>query len=234
MKAVLFDLDGTLLPMQTQAFLDAYLPGISACCPRYLDPKTAHHAIMAATFAMIENQDANKTCQETFRDCFIQTTGLSWQEVESDFLRYYQEDFGKLGKLFPADVRAAKIVKRVRQKGWKAILATNPLFPTIAVHQRLAWAGIDKDWFDHISTYENASFCKPNPRYYQALMDKLGLTAADCVMVGNDVEEDILPTVHLGIKAFWLTHSAIVRTKAPKMQAKGGFDELLSWIEALA
>ena len=115
--------------------------------------------------------------------------------------------------------------------GYRVALATNPLFPAIATHSRVRWAGLQPEDFDHITTYENSSFCKPNPLYYREILDRLGLRAEECVMVGNDALEDVA-AAKLGLPVFLLTHSLIERegvdvNKLPH----GGFEELKIWLD---
>ena len=55
---------------------------------------------------------------------------------------------------------------------------------------RIRWAGIDAEDFEVITTYETYHYCKPNPKYFQEVMEEFGLNPKECLMVGNDVQED--------------------------------------------
>ena len=71
------------------------------------------------------------------------------------------------------------------------ILATNPLFPAVATESRIRWAGLVPEDFLLYTTYENSRHCKPNPDYYWDIMNNLGAKPEECIMVGNDFDEDI-------------------------------------------
>lgn len=39
---------------------------------------------------------------------------------------------------------------------------------------------------------ENSTYCKPNLKYYREILDKIQVRPEDCLMIGNDVEEDMV------------------------------------------
>ena len=57
---------------------------------------------------------------------------------------------------------------------------------------------------------ERMHFCKPNPAYYQEILELLGAKAEECLMIGNDVEEDMVAAT-LGIKTRLVTDLLISR-----------------------
>ena len=66
------------------------------------------------------------------------------------------------------------------------VLATNPVFPKVAVLERLSWSGMKPEEFVLITYMENSKYCKPDPRYFLEICEKLGTTPDQCMMVGND------------------------------------------------
>ena len=64
------------------------------------------------------------------------------------------------------------------------------LFPRVGTLSRIRWAGLDAADFALITTYENATHCKPNPAYYAEILRKTGKRPQECLMVGNDATED--------------------------------------------
>ena len=112
-------------------------------------------------------------------------------------------------------------------------LATNPIFPAIATNERIRWAGLSTDDFELITTYENIGFCKPNPEYYSEVAERIGVAPEECIMVGNDVDDD-MPASKLGMKVFLLTDCLI--NKSGEDLAKyphGDFDALFDFINEL-
>ena len=100
------------------------------------------------------------------------------------------------------------MIERLKSAGLDTVLATNPLFPECAVATRLNWVGLSESDFSYITNYDNSTFCKPNPKYFTELLEKLGRKPEECFMVGNSVPEDIIPTNGLGIKNFLLSEFA--------------------------
>ena len=87
--------------------------------------------------------------------------------------------------------KARETVDTLKGAGYRLALATNPLFPAVATESRIRWAGLEPGDFELYTTYENTGYCKPNPAYYRDLLERLDCDAEDCLMVGNDVEEDM-------------------------------------------
>ena len=113
-----------------------------------------------------------------------------------------------------------------------AVLATNPLFPHTATDNRMRWAGLKPEDFSFYTTYENSRYCKPNPKYYEEILQKLNLKPEECIMVGNDLEEDILPTEKLGMQGFLLTDFLINKEdKDISGYLQGDFTELIQYLE---
>lgn len=87
--------------------------------------------------------------------------------------------------------------------------------------------------FELYTTYENSSFCKPNPQYYQQILDKIGLAPEQCLMVGNDAVEDTA-AAKLGIPVFLLTQCLINKENADLSQyPQGDFTDLLNYIDKI-
>ena len=229
-KAVLFDLDGTLLPMEQATFIGAYFGGICRRLSPYgYEPKEMVNAIWAGTKAMIQNT-GEKTNEAVFWDTFVAIFGKGILERLPDFDAFYTEDFPSVRTSCGYTPRAREVVEAVKAKGLRVALATNPFFPRVATENRIAWAGLSPSDFEVYTTYENSRHCKPNPAYYRDVLAELGLCAEECVMVGNDVDEDMIAET-LGMKVFLLTDCLINNSgKDISVYPHGGFDELLTFI----
>ena len=124
---------------------------------------------------------------------------------------------------------AKDLVEASLSRGWQVALATNPIFPRSVVDARLAWGELDGEAFHHISSYENAHFCKPNPAYFEELLAELNVSAHACLMIGNDVLHD-LSASQVGIRTCLLTPWCIKRPGvAYKADWQGRHEELLDW-----
>ena len=228
---VLFDLDGTLLPMDQEEFVNAYM-GLLArnMAPYGYVPKHLIAAVWAGTRAMVEN-DGKQTNEEVFWADFCQVFGADARKDEPLFAEFYASDFAQARTVCGFAPEAAEVTALLKEKGITLALATNPLFPDIATRQRIRWAGLEHGDFSLVTTYENSGFCKPNPDYYREVLQKLGKTPEQCLMVGNDVQEDMLPAREVGMEVFLLTDCLINKPGADIGQfPHGGFDALKEFL----
>ena len=233
LKAVFFDLDGTLLPMDQDKFINTYLSGLAAkLAPYGYDPGVLAKSIWYGTGAMIKN-DGTRTNEQVFWDTFTSLVGEGVLADIPHFDRFYEEDFDKVSSVADPKPDAALLVRRVKNLGLIPVLATNPVFPSIATRKRTAWAGLSTDDFALFTSYENSHFCKPNPEYYKEILGKLSLDPCECLMVGNDVDEDMI-TEQLGMRVFLMTECLINKSgKDISVYPRGGFKELSEYIDSL-
>ncbi|NLG37203.1 MAG: HAD family hydrolase [Clostridiales bacterium] len=233
-KAILFDLDGTLLPMNLKDFLAGYLPAISAAAAQLNEPARVGRWIMSGTAAMIAADGGGATCEDVFWEEFCRLSEAGREQYDPIFTAFYEQEFDALGALCPAEPRAAQIIAEARAKGLRCALATMPVFPRVATLKRIGWAGISPEDFEIITTYEICHASKPSLAYYREILDWMHLAPADCLMVGNDVGDDIAPALALGMDAFYLDAWPENRTAAPeRYTGRGGYDALLEYVRRL-
>ena len=228
---VLFDLDGTLLPMDQDLFVQTYMNLLAQkLAPHGYEPNHLVTAVWAGTKAMVENT-GETTNEEIFWASFCHIFGAGARKDEPLFEEFYAADFGNVRKVCGFDPAAAELVDMLKEKGVRVALATNPLFPAVATRQRIRWAGLKPEDFALVTTYENSRRCKPNPDYYREVLAALGKAPENCIMVGNDVDEDILPARQVGMKTFLLTHSLLNRKGRDLADLdRGGFTELKEFL----
>ncbi|MGD9605291.1 MAG: HAD family hydrolase [Bacilli bacterium] len=203
-KTILFDLDGTLLPLDEALFIQKYFGLLGKKFVSLgLNSQTMLAAVWDGTKAMIEN-DGKVTNEECFWTTFESRTGLKRTDIEHEFLQFYEQDFDQVSEVSKKMDIAKEIVEALHAKGIKLILATNPIFPKIATLKRIKWAGLNPKLFSFITTYENSFFAKPNICYYEQIITQFQLQPEECLMVGNDVSEDMVVT-KLGMPTFLLT-----------------------------
>lgn len=232
-KAILFDLDGTLLPMDQEVFVRDYLGRMTAfLAPHGYDPQSLIKAVWAGTGAMVKN-DGKALNEDVFWYVFNSILGRDAKQDLALFEEFYRTEFQKAKDSCGFNPAAVEAIRQIKDMGYRLILATNPLFPAIATHSRIRWAGLNPEDFELITTYENSRFCKPNPDYYREILGKIALDGSQCLMVGNDVGEDMIAGT-LGMKTFLLTDCLINKTAEDITQyPDGSFPELLHYIRSL-
>ncbi|MDS1029019.1 HAD family hydrolase [Bacillota bacterium LX-D] len=208
-EAILFDLDGTLLPINTDQFVDNYLKLISSKMTKYMQPEQFIKELVAATDVMVKDVDLNISNEQSFFNAFSQSTGLARDEILPDFDAFYNEHFWILGN----DIIPKPIVKDIislARKKFKLVVATNPVFPLVALVERMRWAGIDQSDFVLITSYELMHACKPNMEYFLEITRQIDVEPEKCLMVGNDIDEDMVAK-KIGMKTFLVDEFLINR-----------------------
>ena len=233
LKAVLFDLDGTLLQMDQDNFIKTYLEGLaSRLVPLGYNKDTFIKGIWHGTGAMVKN-DGSKTNEEVFWDTFVKICGKRALDDIPTFDDFYEKDFDKVAKVAEKNTLAPYAVDEIKKLGYKVVLATNPVFPEIATRKRAKWAGFSLEDFELYTTYENSRFCKPNFDYYKDIMNKLGVTPEECLMVGNDVEDDMV-CEDIGMKVFLVEKYLINKeNKDISRYPHGDFNDLVKYVKSL-
>lgn len=227
---VFFDLDGTLLPIDIDDFLKKYFKALTREFSDTFDPDYFVKSLLKATNAMIEN-NGERLNIDVFIDSFLNLMDVDNQsDMMNRFDKFYQEKFPHLG----ADIKASKVpanlIKHLKESGYQLVLATNPVFPLQAIKERMNWANVDPGDFVYISCYENMHYCKPNPGFYQEILQKIDVEPERAMMIGNDVQEDMIAAT-LGMETYLLTDFLIDRkTDSSRIDWKGTMEELFSYL----
>lgn len=226
---ILFDLDGTLLPMDKEVFLYRYLELLGRHFAPYTDPRELVEYVLESIEVMTANDDPATTNQDVFWGDFFRRCQLPEDQVLATFESFYQHQFPLLADICPPTPLAPKVVSLLAGRSYTLILATNPVFPRVAIEHRMAWAGVAEAPWELITTYEESRFCKPNPSYYKEILHLAGKSPEQCLMVGNDTAEDLVAGT-LGIKTFLLTDHLIDQHGYPqKPDWEGSMSQFLDF-----
>ncbi len=233
-KTILYDLDGTLLPMDMEVFTNAYFGYlVKKMIPYGYEKDSLIKAIWGGTKMMVKN-DGNKTNEDAFWEYFLKE-GNSKIEDKEIFNEYYEVEFDQVKAHVGFNEKVPALIKKVKELGLRQALATNPIFPSVATKKRVSWAGLSTDDFEYFTTYENSHFCKPNPKYYEELLKKIDAKPEECLMIGNDVEEDMVAASSLGIKVFLVTDWMLnPNNKDISAFPHGDFDDALEYIKKVS
>ncbi len=232
-KTILFDLDGTLLPMEQEGFIKAYFGGmVKKLAPYGYEPQKLIDSIWAGMKDMITN-NGEQTNEERFLSRFCSIHGEDAKKALDILEDYYHNEFAEVQRACGYDPQAAETVRHCRELGFAVALATNPVFPPIATENRIRWAGLSPEDFDLITTYGNSTYCKPSLAYYRQVAERAGVAPEECLMVGNDISDD-MPAEQLGMSVFLLTNCLIAKEgQSIEAYPHGGFAELNDFLEML-
>lgn len=233
-KAILFDLDGTLLPMRQDEFTSGYFEALSKkLAPYGYEPQRLIGGVWQGTKAMVKN-DGKQTNEQVFWKEFAELFGDKVYDDIDKFNAFYENDFDSLKSYCEHNEQANKTVQTLKEKDYILVLASNPVFPMTAQKKRMQWAGVNPDDFALITAYENSCYCKPNPLYFKEIAEKIGVKPSECLMVGNDTTEDAAATL-MGINFFLLTNCLLNKERKDiSKYPRGNYMQLLDYIENLS
>ena len=233
MKAVLFDLDGTLLPMDQEVFVKRYLQELGAKGAQLGYGSQELVQLVLKSFEIMVVNDGTMTNEERFWELFLDTYGGERRKHTEVFEEFYHREFARVAEGTSPTPLANEAIQILKEKGYELILATNPVFPRVATLERMRWAGLDPEDFSLITTYENSTFAKPNLNYYREILAKIKATPEECLMVGNDVQEDI-SVAQLGMDVFLVTDDLINSTGEDSSHfPQGNRQEMVHYLQQL-
>jgi FMN phosphatase YigB (HAD superfamily) len=203
----LLDLDNTLLANDMERFIPIYLRKLAAVLPDWPPEMISKH-ILAGTMKMVENLNPAKTLEETFDLYFYPALGTSKEKLLVPLTNFYAQIFPQLASSTNAIPKVPEIVDLLFRQGQKLIIATKPVFPKAAVFHRLRWAGLENQVnnFSLITSYEDFHFSKPSLEYFAEVFAQLGWPDLIPVMVGDSLEDDLVPASKIGIPSYHLFH----------------------------
>lgn len=234
LTTILFDLDGTLLPMDNDEFTKGYFKLlVKKLAPYGYEPQKLIDGIWSGTAAMVKN-DGTKSNEQAFWEKFSEVFGEKALEDKPLFDEFYKKEFQSAKAICGYNPKAAIAVHTIKEMGFRIALATNPIFPSTATESRIRWAGFEPNDFELYTTYENIGYCKPNPDYYREIAKRLGADTEQCLMVGNDVTEDMEAAQNAGMSVFLLTDCLINKERKDiSAYPRGSFEQLIDFANKL-
>jgi FMN phosphatase YigB (HAD superfamily) len=230
---ILFDLDGTLLPIEEQPFMELYFGFMAKHFAALgFDYRALIQAVLKSTDSMRANRGP-KTNEAVFWDIFSFVSDYSIDDIQKEFLRFYEAKFDWVRPSSKTNPLARMTIELLKSKGYAIALATNPLFPRIATEKRIAWAGLKTEDFLLVTTYENSRATKPSKEYYQGVLNAIEKSAHECLMVGNDANEDMSAS-DIGI-ATYLMLDGLINTKNHDLNRfrRGSFEDFFQYAHSL-
>ena len=235
MKAILFDLDDTLLGNSMETFMPAYFQLLASYAAHLVPPERLLSELMRGSRAMIANDGTGLTNEESFAAIFYPALGYERAELEPLFERFYAEEFPRLRSLMQLRPEARPLVEWAFEQGLQVVIATNPLFPRTAIEQRMDWAGVPVTDFNYalVTTYENMHATKDHPAYYREILACLGRQPDECMMVGDNWQWDIVQSAAVGIPAYWIAESDEEPPEGDVTSVgQGTLADLWEWVKA--
>lgn len=230
---LLLDLDDTLLNTNQDVFFPAYLNALTASfVPAFAsDAGAVSSALLSGTAAMFQNSNSSRTLKEVFADSFCPQVGMSMEELETHIGDFYSRVFPSLQSMTSQNPQAKAFVDWARSQGFRLVVATDPILPRAATYHRVRWAGLDPEPFELISTFDDFHFTKTHTAYYAEVLGRAGWQEGPVLMVGNDMERDILPAQRLGLATFFVEAEPGSKS-GPEAGLRGSLPDLRRYLES--
>ena len=204
LRAVLFDLDGTLLENDMDVYVTHYLRRLASHVAHRVPPDKFTQAWMRGLQLMLRNTDPNLTNQQVFDLSFYPWLGVSAEALRPSFEAYYTTSHPNLRSLVTRRPGARETVEAMLDAGLQVVIATNPIFPGAVIGQRLEWTGIADLPFALVTTSENMHAAKPSELFYREILNRIGAAPDETVMIGDDFVNDIQSPSRLGMRTYWV------------------------------
>jgi FMN phosphatase YigB (HAD superfamily) len=228
---LLFDLDDTLLDTNLEAFVPVYFQALTQCLESHVLPTVMLRSLIHGISLMNESADPTRTLQEVFEADFYANLGVPKEELFAGLEKFYDEVFPMLAVHTRPRPEAVPLIEWAIECGYQVAIATDPLFPRKATYHRMRWAGFDPEQFELISAFEDFHFTKSYPAYYAEVLGRLGWADGPVLMVGDNIQRDLLPAHQLGLKTFFVDGET---GSSPGFEAgSGGLGELRPWLESI-
>ena len=230
-RAVLFDLDGTLLQVRMEEFIPRYVGGLAERFRDLVSPKTFSRTFLNGIRELIQGPADGTTNEARLLTSLERKLSISATDFRLRLNDYRDQGVDELARLVTEIPHAVEAVDHCRRQGQTLVLATNPVFPLFMIDARRRWSGLDEISFDHVSSYENSRFCKPSISYFEEIAETIGVPAAECLMIGNDSSHDLAAT-GAGMTTY-LVDTYLVERPGRRWPSdyRGNHSELLSFLQ---
>lgn len=223
---LLLDLDDTLLNTNIHSFVPAYFQALSRELAPHIAPDLMLRALMAGTNKMMASDDFTQTLEQVFNAEFYPQIDSSREKIADAIENFYDHTFPTLSGVTAPKPEAKPFVEWAQAQGFHLAIATDPFFPRKATYHRLRWAGFDPEQFELVSSFEDFHFTKTHPAYYAEVLGQMGWQEGAVLMVGNDLERDILPAKRLGLATYHIGE------ESSEALGWGTLSDLRHWLES--
>lgn len=198
-RHLFFDLDHTLWDFETNAH--------ETLEQLFADYDLARHGLFTfgefnaryseVNHALWRLYQSNKVTQKQLREIrFVRTLtklGLAKADVPADISARFTEILPRKAAVFP---HTHEVLTYLKDKGYVLHLITNG-FEDVQ-HIKLTSSNLTA-YFNEVITSEHSGFLKPDPRMFAHALARTGATAAESLMIGDNLECDVLGAYNAGI-----------------------------------
>lgn len=229
---ILLDVDGTLLLIDTEDFLENHIKAVAKKVKDLLSEEEVTTYFWKSTEAVIKNTNPEKTNEEVFFENLFEHASVDREEMTKLLEDFYENDFKDIERISSINEYMVDSVRILKDKGYNLVVASNPLFPGKAMLDRLEWAGLNPEDFSFIPSFEDMHYCKPEIKFFEEILEKIDKKASNCLVVGNHTEEDMIAK-EIGITTYLVTDNYIGDINDENIDKKGSYSDFLEFVKKL-
>ncbi len=219
-KAILFDLDNTLIDFLTFKKVTA-----QAAAKAMVRQGLPINEIQAYGKIFSVYDEKGIEYQKTFHDV-IRPFNLDVNDGEriqqAAIIAYLEKKFDVL-RPYPS----VKMILRKLREEFSLGIVTDA--PRNKAWQRLVLTGLEKE-FDIVITHDDTMETKPHPSPFYLALKKLNLLAPACLFVGDNPDRDIEGARKVGLRTCWARYGSMKKHSNADYEI-GSFDELLDIVQ---
>ena len=207
-KAVLLDLDNTLLHNPDRQWVAAFRRQWDSHFAKRYGIEHASATLRNAIGYLNSEPPSYRTNAAAMLDALAIDMPLAKDDLSTALTSFYEGDYICLRANTSPVARAVELVEDLLNQNLLVAIATNPLFPEVATHERLGWAGLSGSVseFAFITHSENMHFAKPSPAYFAETVARVGVEPDETLIIGDSVRNDMDPARAIGIHT-WQVNS---------------------------
>ena len=236
LTTLLFDLDNTLIGNPTRTFVPAYLKALQHHTRELPGGDQLIDGLLAATRLVVSSDHPDRTNEAVIWDYLEQVVGIDRISAEPTFNSFYETAYHDLKPLVECRPAARTLIETAFALGYRVVIATNPIYPKAAIEGRLLWGNIPVTAFDYalVTYYENMHAAKPAVAYYEDILRQIDVPASECLMIGDDWKNDVVPANALGMQTWWIPPDEDARVPDETISAETGtLEALTEWLKAI-
>ena len=202
MKYIFFDLDITLIDVkkaQYAAIEDLYniykfdsVIDVTSFIKKWDELTDYHYAFYTRKEISYEEQ-RNRRIKDLF-NCYNMKLDKTPKEIYDIYLNSFEDNWSLFDDVY-------EVIEKLYNNGYKLGVISNG--DLAQQTDKLKRTGIYK-FFEIVTTSSEYDYSKPNPKLYESIIERFNINKNEMIMIGDQIEKDVIPCLNIGIDAIWL------------------------------
>jgi len=98
-RAILFDLDGTLLDIEMESYIDGYVEGLAQCFKDVTDRTVFAEVLISSAYALLSSRSGEQTNEQYFLSMVASQLGIEKRQLRQRLQHFYKNGLSSLSHL---------------------------------------------------------------------------------------------------------------------------------------